>query len=374
MLTARTKDRSKPLADSLPEIEAGFAKLANAKVKHWAGAFIPAITGDLTFAQVYGSGAARPLPFVYFNASLYPSQSPFVFTPNYLDHYKVTTLGDPASPRRISLPSHDLATIPIGYAATASSAVPGYTSAFAETDLCRGADKPSYCIGNSPRDNLQIMDGGIYDNIGYKTALEVGLADRDRIARVPATVIMVDSSDAEDFQTMPGKGRDGGHFLGLAIASSFPNQNATFDRLANLAFTAAGFDARILLDYSSAAGFDPARHGDYLRDLPALAYFVSHDVGCRADLGVWQKGINTLRRPDRFGDWQENLRALEKKGKDCVSMNFARTGYLYKTTFNYDPYRFRLNYELGRLVVRMKIDMIRGAVFRTERVSPHLPG
>lgn len=368
MLALRVRDRDIRLGQAFPDIESEYAKLSDAKVRHWADGFIPAITNNVTFADAYPGNAARPLPFVYFNASLYPSHSPFVFTTAYLEHYKVNVLGDPASPRRIVLEARDLTRLPIGYAATASSAVPGYTSAFAETALCDDAPLPSFCFGGKKRrDTLQILDGGLYDNIGYKTALEFALSQAPRIKRGPATVIMIDSADGEEFQTMPQSGREDGHLAGLALASSFPNQNATFDRLRDDAFGAAGFDVRILLDFSTASGFDPAKHGTMLSDLPELAYFAANDVGCWADDDSWRNGVRKIKRPPSLGLPEENLSRLQVKGRDCVSMNFARAGYLYKTTFKYDQYRFRINYQLGRLVVRMKRAYIEAAVFRNAR-------
>lgn len=222
MLTVRASDRDGPLRDAMPQIERSYEKMTRVKVKHWAEGFIPDLTDEKTYLAVYPIGAARPLPFTYFNASLYPSQSPFVFTPSYLDYYKVRTLGDPASPRRISIATSSLAEVPIGYAATASSAVPGYTTAFAETALCDDEPVYSFCFGPKKRNDLQILDGGLYDNIGYKTALEVALAERDRIAHGPATLIMIESADGEAFQTMPTSGRAGGHLAGIATASSSP--------------------------------------------------------------------------------------------------------------------------------------------------------
>lgn len=374
MLYARSRDRDVPLAKAYPGIEARFGKLSDAKVRHWADEFIPAVTDEqadgkgATFGEIYPASAARPLPFAYFNASLYPSHSPFVFTPAYLKHYQVKTLGDPAVPRRVALGAPELAQVPIGYAATASSAVPGFTSAFAETGLCDAEPRPSYCFGEKTRrDTLQILDGGLYDNLGYKTLIEVALADRARIARVPATVIMIDSADGEEFQSMPAGKREDGHVLSIAKASSFPNQNATFDRIRGPAFAAAGFDARILLDFSSAAGFDPARHGPLLNDMPELAYYAAHDVGCWDRNGRFREGVRELKRPPSLGTPQDNLKRLIDKGPDCVSMNFARAGYLYKTTFKFDEYRFRINYQLGRLVVKMKRAKIERAVFRNAR-------
>lgn len=373
MLEARIRDRDSALNDAFTRIESNYAKLARAKVRHWADAFIPGVTANLTYLDVYNVGAQRPLPFVYFNASLFPSHSSFVFTPAYLEHYKVNTLGDPASPRRIKLENRDLKSLPIGYSATASSAVPGYTSAFAETDLCEVDQIPSFCFGNKERrGNLQILDGGLYDNIGYKTMLEVALADRERMELMPASLIMIDSADGEDFQTTSISAREDGHVAAIAMASSFPNQNATFDRLRDPSFKAAGFDRRILLDFSSAVGFDATKHGHLLQDLPELAYYAAHDVGCWDDNKSWQQGIRVLRRPISVGKPDENLKRLVGKGKDCVSMNFARVGYLYKTTFKYDEYRFRLNYQLGRLVVRMKRSQLEEAIFRNARTDAHL--
>lgn len=370
VLADRAHGSTEPLAERMPYIEARYATLANAKVRYWADWFIPAVTDGVTYSYVYRPDAVRPLPFVYFNASLYPSQSPFVFTPAYLDHYKVTALGDSAAPRRVELDGPDLAPIPIGYAATASGAVPGFTSAFAETALCQDG-LPSYCWASRKgglRNKLQLLDGGLYDNIGFKTALEVGFEYRDRIRRMPATVIMVDSADVEEFQTMPDKGKEAGHVIALAMSASFPNQNATFDRLRDPGFAAAGFDRRILLDFASTRGFDIDRHGRFLRDLPELAYFAAHDVSCYAPDGHVIQGNNRLKAPADPGRWDDNLRFLEAKGPDCLALNFTRTGYLHKTTFKYDSYAFRLRYELGRLAVRMNRDAIFEAVFRTRRI------
>lgn len=76
-----------------------------------------------------------------------------------------------------------------------------------------------------------------------------------------------------------------------------------------------------------------------------------------------------MNEPAILGDPTENLKLLAHKGGDCVLMNFVRTGYLYKTTFKYDEYRFRLNFQLGRLVVRMKSSDIARSIFRTSRTD-----
>jgi predicted acylesterase/phospholipase RssA len=376
VLADRAGGSTEPLAERVRQIESRYAKLANANVRHWVDALIPALTDNKTYSEVYSRRESRPLPFAYFNATLYPSHSPFVFTPAYLAHYKVTALGDPAKPRRIVLRSDALADIPIGYAAAASGAVPSFTSAFAETALC-SSQAASYCfgsLGKKVRDKLQLVDGGLYDNIGFKTALEVGLRERRRIRKIPATVIMIDSADVEDFQTVTDKGKGGGHLVGIAKAGSFPNQNATFDRLRRPAFEAAGFDRHILLDFAATADFDRARHGRFLNDLPELAYYAAHDVSCyRAD-GSIVEGRRRLKAPRALGDPQKNLDFLETKGADCVALNFSRVGYLHKTTFKYDCYAFRLRYQLGRLAVRMKRDAIVEAVFRTERTPLPRPG
>lgn len=371
VLVDREMDSTQPLSRRMRDIEARYAELSHARVREWAKHFIPSVTKGRTYADIYKSGAKSPLPFTYFNSTLFPSHSPFVFTPAYLRHYGVIGLGDPASPGRVIVKDSGLANIPIGYAASASGAVPGYTSAFAETNLCPTEGGPSYCFANRKggvRNNLQLMDGGLYDNIGYKTALEVGLANRDRIRGIPATIIMIDSADAEDFQTVPRKGRDGGHIIDIARASSFPNQNATFDRLRNPAFAAAGFDQRILLDFSSAADFDVVRDGPELEGLPELAYFAAHGVSCYGDDSRVVEAGKTAIAPANPGSWRDNLDRLEKKGGDCVAMNFARVGYLHKTTFKYDPHFFQLRYQLGRLAVRMHRREIRAAVFRTGRI------
>lgn len=369
VLADRAAASTAPLADRAGVIESRFARMSDVKVARWAERFIPEVTLGATYASVYRSDAVRPLPFAYFNASLYPSQSPFVFTGDYLRHYGVTSLGDPADPDRVLVADFSLADVPIRYAASASGAVPGYTSAFARTALCADG-RASFCFPSRKggvRDRLQLVDGGLYDNIGYKTALEVGLRDRDRIRHGPATILMVDSADAEAFQTMPDRGKDGGHVLALAMASSFPNQNATFDRLRGPAFEAAGFDRAVLLDFAAASGFDPARHGALLDDLPELAHFAANDVSCYNAEGNVIEGRRRLVEPVHLGTPAASLQVLELKGPDCIVLNFARVGYLHKTTFKYSPYAFRLRYQLGCLVVRMNREAIAEAVFRTRR-------
>lgn len=365
MLSTRAENDTRSLHEALPLIERQFAQMKDITVRKWARSFIPTVTAKRTFRDIYPSDKADPLPFAYFNASLYPSQSPFVFTPAYLEHYKVTSLGDPADPTRIELGSPaTLADIPIGYAASASSAVPGFTSAFATTELCDGEDQASFCYGRSgSRNTLQILDGGLYDNIGYKTLVEVALTESERMSSVSASLIMIDSADVEAFQTIPADKREDGNVLDIAMASSFPNQNATFDRLRDPVLRSAGFDTRLHLNFLSASGFDPEKHGTLLNGLDELAYYAAHDVGCWSDTGSWHKGVNRLSKPASFGTPEDNLNRLVGKGKDCVSLNFARAGYLYKTTFKYDDYRFKLNYQLGRLVVRMKCPDLAGAVF-----------
>lgn len=351
-----------------------FAKLRPARVKCWArdmrNAFgNEAMDQPITFEQVYASAAGTRLPRVYFNSSIYPSQSPFVFTHGYVHRYEVDRFfghcdkaPDEQEPAPVKPDDSAILNTPIGLAAATSGSVPGFTNSFATTNLCRDEERgASFCLGNHPHSYLELFDGGLYDNIGYKTALELALQWRDLHPEAHRTLISIDSAtESLDF-TVARRDRKASHAVALVAASTFPNQNATFSRLRGPAFAAAGFKDQVLLDFAATGDFDLAANADMLGDLPDLVYYAAYRVACLDGRGKEARGqqpVGKKKRAKALDDVPRMLRDLERRGPDCAAQNFMRTGMLHKTTYLYDEKEFLPRYELGRLVVRMKCDEI----------------
>lgn len=280
-------------------------------------------------------------------------------------------LGDACEPERLTVTDHAIDSVPIGYAASASGTVPGFTSTFGVTDLCKGTQY-SFCNfdkSRKSRDYVQIVDGGVYDNLGYKTAFEhlMMLREAARGRLPPATMIMIDSGTDEPYQSVRPSERNYSNPLGYAFASSFANQDATYTRLSELQFRSLGVRRKntVLLDFDSLAGFDPEVYPHALDGLPELVDYAARGVRCLADDPKKGRAPNSLKRPDVLPEVAKSLAVLKTRGGDCLRMNFVRAGYLHKTTYKYDEYAFLLRYQLGKLAVRMNASKLIAALDRS---------
>lgn len=339
-------------------ISEGFDKLARGKVECWAKRF-PALTHNLTFAETYGAEGSRgELPRAFFNASVLPAQSPFVFTDGFIKHYQVSRFEGACTGASIDATA-GLAQMSLGFAAATSGSVPAFTHSWAETRLCSAGElTPSFCfrrLKGGPRDHLHLNDGGLYDNLGYKTAFEVGRAAVAQEPTLHPGMIFIDSADDEAYQSVSRGDRHSDQVLKTLMSSTFPHQNATFRRLRQPIFESAGFKAedQVLLDFNAGGAFREENARD-LDDLGALAYFAANNVSCFDDEHRQRNAPQGVKSPVDYGSPSEHIRALKTRGADCLSENFARAGSLHKTTYTYDPYFFLVRYQLGRLVVRMR--------------------
>lgn len=339
-----------------------FDALSKGKVLCWANRFIPIVTRDKTFAEIYGSnGNSGTLPRVFFNASLMPAQMPFVFTDPFIDQYAVTRFEGACDGVTFDA-SRGLAQMPFGFAAATSGSVPTFTHSWAETKLCSAAtSKPSFCfdrLRGGHRDHLHLSDGGLYDNLGYKTAFEVARATAAQRPQLHRAMIFIDSADDEAYQTVSQADRHSDHAFKTLLASTFPHQNATFRRMRGPMFTAAGFEQQVVLDFNAAGSFREEAHAVHLNDLNALSYFAANSVSCFADDEEQLDAPKRAARPPDFGSPSDHIATLKRRGADCLSENFARAGSLHKTTYLYDAYFFLVRYQLGRLAVKMRRDEI----------------
>lgn len=364
---ARRDDYS--LQANQAEIIRGFRNASAGRVPCWASRFNEEVTDGRTFSQVYSAQNRVALPRAFFNTSLLPSQSPFVFSEPYLQYYQVTAFGacggrDNPLPYRIN--EGHLADLPIGFAAATSGSVPGFYSSYAETSLCAttgGASHASFCHRNNggPRNFLQFVDGGLYDNIGYKTAFEVFQSQMAEAPGSRRSLLIINSNYETQGQTVSRRDSQRNPALQVLWATGFPGQDASFERLYKPMFRSIGVSNIVLIDFFSTAGFSRDQL-PLLDDLPELADFAAHNVACFDNDG---RIIPYRRRSDRdrVVPVTDSRRDLERKDGDCLISNFYRAGTMAKTTYQADCFYFRMLWQLGQLSVRMNEARIRRAVF-----------
>ena len=367
--------QGKRLEARVPEIMARFRSLEEVKVRCWAGPFSENVTGGKSYGDVYSGAGGAKLPAAYLGSTLYPSQSPFIFSQQFIDHYQVTDLGDNCDPGRVPMETGTIASVPLGFAASASGAVPAFYNGLGSTMICAN-EEYSFCWREEKKSAsyVQLLDGGMYDNIGYKLALEVALSRKTAIEGNRSTIIFIDAAPDEELHTISRGGRKRSHLASIALASSFPSQDATFSRLREPTFKSVGFESQFLIDFDSAGGFDRANERDLLNGLEELVYYAAHDVACFGDDRSVSKGRKGFKKPVEFGEIDENLEILADRGADCLRMNFARVGYRFKTTYKYDEYAFTVGYQLGRFAARRQMKQIRAALAgRSNRIRPAWP-
>lgn len=344
---------------AIEELIPRFLKMSRGRVPCWSAAMRKHLFEDRTYRQVYGESNPEPLPAAFFNASLLPAHAPFVFNDAFLKYYDVQSMG--ACRGGWAPQVAGLADLPFGYAAAASGTVPGFYHAYAETGLCAGRiAEASFCHAARERDRrsfLRIADGGLYDNLGYKTAYEIML--RKRRKDVAPAMILINSNTSSDFKTVARSERNDSFLPTTAANGVFAVQDSTLERLYRPMFESLGVDSPVLLDFYSAARFRRDQEG-LLDGLGELAHYAAHRVSCYSDRRPVRPDRKSVKVPppsvaDSLGD-------LAGKGGDCLSENFYRAGTLGKTTYKFDSNAFKVMYQLGRLAVRMNCAPLVAAV------------
>lgn len=352
------------LLDRQSEIVAKFVRASTGRIGCWASRFDEHVTRGMSFADLYDRGSGR-LPPVFFNAALLPAQYPFVFSEPFVEHYRVSEFGACGGD---VVHGRQLQDLPVGFAAATSGSVPGYYASFARTGLCDSASpakRASFChsqLKGGRRDALHLVDGGLYDNIGFKAAYEIFFAHRDAPALSRRSLLVINSTYDTSAQTVAGTGGARRFIGGILTGMGFPGQDATFDRLMEPMFRSVGVGNIVLLDFYSTAGFSE-EHVPLLQGLPELAHYAATNVLCYEETGEEIPVRRQRITPANLMTVEESVEKLRGKGGDCLSTNFYRTGTLAKTTYKADEFYFRLLWQLGQLSVRMNAQRIREAAF-----------
>ncbi len=360
---AKRKDRYYSVREAVSErLGLAFVKMSRGRVPCWSRAMREHLFGRSTFRNVYSASNPVPLPRVYLNAALMPAHSPFVFTDAFLSYYQVKHFG--ACWNDWTPPVNRIADVPIAFAASASGTVPGFYTAFATTGLCKEDShlrESSFCHATQkggPRSFLRISDGGLYDNIAYKTAYEVMLSERGRSPGIRKSMILVNSGTSADLQTVSEKDLRKSFLATTAMNGVFAVQDSTFQRLYSRMFESVGVDKTVLLDFYSLAKF-PTGKDALLDGLDELAFFAAHNVDCYVGDTLQRSGGKAL--PAVVPSARQSFHHLKQRGGDCASENFYRVGNLSKTTFLADHELFTIMWQLGQLAVRMNEREVRAA-------------
>lgn len=331
------------------------------RVTCWSTAMQTGLFENLKFKDIYKSGSQESLPAIFFNASMLPASSPFVFTENFIAHYGVKQFGS-CKDTKIET-SGKLADIPFSYAAATSGTVPGFYYAYAKTSLCEpggAAESASMCFGakkGKARDHLRLADGGLYDNLGYKTAFEIMVKQSAKSSYASKAIIMINSDPFTNEQTVKRSKVKSGFLTTIAANGLFAVQDSSFERLRQPMFKAIGVDKIVLIDFFGAAGFTESDE-KHLNGLDELAFYAAHNVLCYGSKGRIKSEQRDMPEKPKMPTVKESLNHLREKGGDCFRDNFYRAGTLSKTTYKFDRELFTILSQLGRLSVRMNADKL----------------
>ncbi len=131
--------------------------------------------GGLLLGNIFvPAGSSQPvqLPYWAINTTIYQNAAIFPFTPDVLKKYQVTGFFHDNNLYRGTNDEIDLYHVPVSIGLTASASVPFAIPA--TTLVSDGCENQKECY-------LQLLDGGLADNLGIYTALEFLLQDKSKI-------------------------------------------------------------------------------------------------------------------------------------------------------------------------------------------------
>lgn len=206
--------------------------------------------GELMFGDLFAPPNVAPrVPYLFSTATIETNEHPFVFSRTYLEQYRIESFEYCGK----SLPvQRDFARVPVSVALATSASVPGFRHTGAVTSICQGPLQGSYACRIDPRrERMVLIDGGIYDNIGYKTAFDV--LPRSSAAR--KVLVMIDASaDSSLPFTHKAKVGDASVMRDAMLATSVSEGHATYQRVIGPMSRNYGIDA-LTLRFADLAGF-----------------------------------------------------------------------------------------------------------------------
>ncbi|MEZ4829400.1 MAG: patatin-like phospholipase family protein, partial [Bacteroidia bacterium] len=160
--------------------------------------------GDM-FIDRYDTLSSVSLPFLVPNGTIFPRMSIFPFAPNVIDTFQISGYTH-LFRNHFQQGPIDPYSLPLSVAIKASGSFP---AAISNTTLVSAWD-------NEFR-YLHIIDGGIADNIGYQTAIE--MLRQDTVAKKKILIVV----DADGGGIPPTFSRRKGGYLGVSVYSKLPS-------------------------------------------------------------------------------------------------------------------------------------------------------
>ena len=339
--------------------------------------FSEKITRGKTFGHLFTSGHNLPESFI--NATILRAQTPFVFTQDYLDHYQVKRFGsnDWTSDEWQTAwnKTRSLSDVPLGYAASISGSVPPWYYGYANTGICEdnSLGPSSFCnayLGDDgAMSGLHIVDGGLYDNFGMNTIIELfsGLNYSPETKRAVIFIDTTTSIQPHLNANVSGRSAQYSKAKGVRDSMGFPARDAIYSRLRDPVFSALNTKT-IVLDLYSTEKFDPIRDAHFIDGsekysaLTRLENYARSRVSCFTDdrkaLRAYNKWFETLMLRNEASRTQ----AEREVSGDCLANNYYRTGTAMKTSYLADEELFTVMWQLGQLAVRINADKITDAL------------
>ncbi|KZN69857.1 patatin-like phospholipase family protein [Pseudoalteromonas luteoviolacea] len=340
------------LNERLPDIEEKFLKFSSENDSCLTRGIEKHITTGIKLGQINTNTNSPQLPYLFINTTIEANQSPFIPSPKHINYYHVSDFYacDRGETHRVTKQGNLL---PISYAVAMSGSVPGFHYSSAATNICNDPIlfKSSFCSrGKNNLSDLVLVDGGVYDNYGFQSALEI-------LNSAPSTnnktLIVIDSN--ADTEIPFTNNSDPWNFslgFGSLTKAGFPGKTSSFNRIFNMTAKAMGITP-IVLDFYGAAltneQLSRVQKLGLLEGLDILQEHAKNYVNCFAVDGSY---LDTAELRSEY--WSQ----------DCTVNNFYRSGLIGKTTYKFDDYYFTLLEQLGRFVVRVNADKIHAAIYK----------
>lgn len=294
--------------------------------------YITSIEGrSIKLGDIFVQQEQKPsVPYIFYNSTIQSTHAPFVFDNSHIKKHKISKFSFCGEDVEID---QDIYKVPLSVAAGTSSSVPGFRFTQATSLVCEDeAMKGSYICGSNRR-FMNLFDGGVYDNLGYKTGIEVLSQTHPSKNRV---MLVIDANADTYLPFEEDKGSDWSMFVDTGLKSTLA-ANAITAQTA-LAKVSEALDIKpITVSFSSAAG--------YIAKAEAVKKVTGKDP---------MKGLYSLQKFVRVDS--ENSKLLcdyTAVGSDCENNKYYRVGLSSKTSHMIDHNYYSALQDLGRLVVRL---------------------
>ncbi len=286
----------------------------------------------LRFGDIFVSKNEKPLlPYLFVNATILSNHSTFVFSPEYFDHYAINGF------KYCDLEELDieLNQTPVAVGLGASSSFPGARHLTLFSDLCEDKKlEGSFLCGEEAEPiYIHLVDGGVYDNLGFKTALEVLTSLENRNMR--KVMLVIDANGETDLPFSKDKNKTDSSILYDILTDGGTTANYSTYRKSIFAISEVFGVEPILIDLSMFTGYSKE---EICENANNLTY-----------LGRRKCGQLTY--------------VCDKKDNDASSGDiYYHCGTKVKTSYKIDDCFQERLINLGRVAVRLKMEKLNRAI------------